>query len=73
MRLVRQVLKGRYGVVWFINCYTNKAGHLSDHIDMWNGYHYMNELLKESAGGTASAAADLFLKSAGGLCFFPMV
>jgi Type VI secretion system (T6SS), amidase effector protein 4 len=73
MRLVRQVLKDRYGVVWFINCYKNEAGNLSDHIDMWNGYHYMNELLKESAGGNASAADDLFSKSAGGVCFFPMV
>ncbi len=29
-----------------------RAGNLSDHIEMWNGYHYyMNELLKRSAGG----------------------
>lgn len=35
-------------------------------------HHYMNELLKKSAGGNASAADDLFSKSAGGICFFPM-
>jgi hypothetical protein len=71
-RLVRQALNGRFGVVWFSQCYRAKKGNLSDHIDMWNGYHYMNELLKKSAGGNASAADDLFARSAGGVCFFQM-
>lgn len=64
-RLARQALKGRFGVVWFSQCYRAEKGNLSDHIDMWNGYHYMNELLKEPA-------RDFFSTSAGGVCFFPM-
>jgi len=31
-----------------------------DHIDLWDGEHYYNQLLRVSAGGTARVGTDLF-------------
>lgn len=71
-RLARRALAGRPGVLWFVRCYETDGGDLSDHIDFWNGWHYMNELLIVGAGGNARAGADLFARSKGGVRFFPL-
>lgn len=52
------------GIVYFNNCFhrsTDPEGESrGDHIDLWNGTNYYNQLLGIAAGGTARAGTDLF-------------
>ncbi len=59
------VLNGRKGVIYFDNCFvrsgsTKKTG---DHIDLWTGETYYNEVIKVSAGGSAQVGTPLFGES----------
>lgn len=60
----RSELAGRKGVVYFNNCFhrsTDPEGESrGDHIDLWTGDNYYNELLRVSAGGSARVGTDLF-------------
>lgn len=56
-------LAGRTGVVYFDNCFkrnrtdTRATG---DHIDLWNGTQYYNQIIHVAAGGSAGVGAGLF-------------
>jgi hypothetical protein len=70
----RNALAGQRGIVFFKNCFRSggrggpKTG---DHIDIFNGKDYFNELLHVSAGGGTSASTDLF-GTAEQVWFFPL-
>ncbi len=58
----RAILAGMTGVVFFKDCFTRKTGEqkIGDHIDLFDGARYFNEVIALSAGGNAGAASDLF-------------
>jgi hypothetical protein len=60
----RSQLIGNRGVIYFNNCFHRSSDpegeSRGDHIDLWDGEHYYNQLLRVSAGGTARVGTDLF-------------
>lgn len=54
---------GRPGIVYFNDCFKRNDGTAGDHIDLWNGWHYMNEALGLSADGGVSRREDLFRRA----------
>ena len=60
----RSQIAGQNGVLYFNNCFhrsTDADGESrGDHIDLWNGTNYYNELLHVSAGGGARPGTNLF-------------
>ena len=60
----RARLAGNRGVIYFNNCFHRSSDpegeSRGDHIDLWDGEHYYNQLLRVSAGGTARVGTDLF-------------
>ncbi|REJ77944.1 MAG: hypothetical protein DWQ47_16430 [Acidobacteria bacterium] len=67
------VFHRRKGVIYFDNCFirkgqTKKTG---DHIDLWTGITYYNEIIKVSAGGSAQVGTPLFGESKE-VWFFPL-
>lgn len=67
------VLKGRKGVIYFDNCFIRKGStkKTGDHIDLWTGETYYNEVIKVSAGGRAKVGTPLFGESRE-VWFFPL-
>lgn len=60
---IKEDIKGRTGIVYFNNCFKKKSTDTSktgDHIDLWNGEQYYNQILGIGAGGNAKASSDLF-------------
>jgi hypothetical protein len=57
------VLNSRWGIIYFNNCFTRTSGGAGDHIDLWNGTQYMNQVFRIGAGGNAGPADDLFSRS----------
>lgn len=55
-------LGGRPGVIYFNNCFRREAAGPStgDHIDLWDGEHYYNQIIRVGAGGDAGVRAPLF-------------
>ena len=49
-------IRGRTGVVYFNNCFTRQGGtaQVGDHIDLFNGQRYYNDINDVRAGGTES-------------------
>lgn len=58
-------VRGRTGIVYFDNCFTRsgQTRRTGDHIDLWNGTQYYNQLIHVGAGGDASARTPLFGRS----------
>jgi hypothetical protein len=54
-------LSGRWGIVYFDRCFRRSNGERGNHIDLWDGASYMNQLLHIS--GDASARRDLFSRA----------
>lgn len=61
-RNLRQQIQGQKGVVYFKDCFTrgSQKQKRGDHIDIWNGGQYGNELLGIDAAGRSGASDDLF-------------
>jgi hypothetical protein len=61
----RAIIGGRWGIIYFNNCFTRLGQRLprGDHIDLWTGTQYMNQVLCIGAGGNAAAQTDLFGRS----------
>ncbi len=61
---IRSQIAGTVGIVYFNNCFhrsTDAEGtNTGDHIDLWDGANYYNQLLGIGAGGNAAAGTDLF-------------
>jgi hypothetical protein len=66
-------LLGRTGVIYFNNCFRRSAGgpQTGDHIDLWTGRQYYNQIIHVGAGGDAGARAPLFDR-ADAVWFFPL-
>lgn len=58
-------IAGRTGIVYFDNCFTRRGSETrsGDHIDLWNGSNYYNQLIHVSAGGEVPSATPLFGRS----------
>jgi hypothetical protein len=69
----RSALAHRTGIVYFDNVFAREPGgaQTGDHIDLWDGHNYYNELLGIGAGGNAGARTDLFAR-AGAVWFFTL-
>lgn len=59
------MIRGRWGILYFNNCFTRRGSSRAsgDHIDLWNGTNYMNQLYGIGAGGDATARDSLFDRS----------
>jgi hypothetical protein len=66
-------LAGRTGIVYFNNCFQREgqAARTGDHIDLWNGRTYYNQIIHVGAGGDAAAGTPLFGRS-DEVWFFPL-
>ena len=70
----RSTLHGVTGIIFFKNCFRRGGHHgpkTGDHIDLFDGKNYFNELIHASAGGSARAGSDLF-REAQEVWFFPL-
>ncbi len=67
-------IAGRNGIVYFDNCFTREGEETAtgDHIDLWNGSTYYNQIIHVGAGGDARAGTPLFGRSQE-VWFFPLV
>lgn len=50
------------GILYFNNCFTRggEAKKVGDHIDLFNGTQYYNQIIHPKAGGNESSIGDLF-------------
>lgn len=55
-------LAGQQGIIYFNNCFRRERGgaKVGDHIDLWTGSQYFNQVIHVGAGGDAGADATLF-------------
>ena len=54
------------GIIYFNDCYKKNekdVGMTGDHIDLWTGTKYYNQVLAIGAGGNAGAKTDLFSRA----------
>lgn len=55
------------GIIYFNNCFHRRTdgegANSGDHIDLWNGANYYNQILGIGAGGNARAGTDLFSRA----------
>ena len=72
--LAVQQLQGQQGIIYFDNCYRRRgsASKQGDHIDLWVGDRYFNQILHVSAGGNSRPDAHLFGQANGGVWFWPL-
>lgn len=70
----QQTLSGQRGVIYFDNCFTRRGQtrKVGDHIDLWTGSQYYNQIIRVGAGGDAGAEARLFRLADGGVWFWPL-
>ena len=63
---MKEKIKGKRGIVYFNNCFRRKKSDTSlkgDHIDLWTGEKYYNQVLAIGAGGDAGTKTDLFSRA----------
>jgi hypothetical protein len=55
-------LQFRRGIIYFNNCFRRGSGGpmVGDHIDLWTGTQYYNQIIHVGAGGDARAGTSLF-------------
>jgi hypothetical protein len=55
-------IRGQTGIVYFNNCFTRAGATVrsGDHIDLFNGTQYYNQILHPAAGGNESTIGNLF-------------
>ena len=55
-------IRGQTGVVYFNNCFTRagSGAQVGDHIDLFNGQQYYNQIIHPQAGGNETTAGNLF-------------
>ena len=69
----RTSLRSHRGIVYFNNCFRRERGGpmVGDHIDLWTGTQYYNQIIRIGAGGDARTGASLFDR-ADAVWFFPL-
>lgn len=76
-------LQGRKGIIYFDNCFVRERNRntmdssgrpikLGDHIDLWNGQQYFNQVLGLGADGRKGSANDRLFNSSEEIRFFPL-
>ena len=55
-------IRGQTGIVYFNNCFTRQGAtaQAGDHIDLFNGQSYYNNINRTEAGGDATTGGNLF-------------
>ncbi len=55
-------IRGQKGILYFNNCFTRAGAAVQsgDHIDLFDGQHYFNEIIHPHAGGDETTGGDLF-------------
>lgn len=55
-------IRGQTGIIYFNNCFTRDGASVQtgDHIDLFNGTQYYNQILRPRAGGNESTIGNLF-------------
>jgi hypothetical protein len=55
-------LRGNNGIVYFNNCFVREGttDQVGDHIDLFNGRQYYNQIIHPSAGGDETTGGSLF-------------
>lgn len=73
LRNAQTRLHCRRGVIYFNNCFRRERGGpmVGDHIDLWTGTQYYNQIIHVGAGGDARAGSPLFDR-ADAVWFFPL-
>lgn len=64
---IKAEIRGQMGIIYFGLCF----GVRGSHIDFWNGSHFMNQVLRFSAGGGLPSSSDLFATARGEIKFSP--
>lgn len=62
---IKEKIKGKPGIVYFDNCFkrADESGRRGDHIDLWTGEKYYNQILYLKAGGDTTPKSDLFARA----------
>ena len=57
-----QELSGRKGIIYFNNCFAREPGgpQVGDHIDLFTGTQYYNQIIHPQAGGDETTGGSLF-------------
>jgi hypothetical protein len=60
-------IQGRTGIVYFNNCFTRggETRKVGDHIDLFNGQQYYNQVIRPQAGGNELSVGSLFAAADG--------
>lgn len=64
--LMKTAIQNKRGIIYFNNCFKREKSDTSfkgDHIDLWTGSEYYNQIFKVGAGGDAKAGTDLFSRA----------
>jgi len=56
-------VSGRTGILYFNDCFKRDDGSAGDHIDLFDGSKYYNQILHPKAGGNESSIGNLFAAS----------
>lgn len=58
-------IRGRTGIIYFNNCFTRAGStmRVGDHIDLFNGRQYYNEIIHPRAGGDETTGGSLFQRT----------
>lgn len=66
-------IRGSTGIVYFDNCFRREGSTVQagDHIDLFDGRRYYNQILHPRAGGDETSGGDLFGRS-GQVWFWPL-
>lgn len=51
LREAKKSLSGQRGIIYFDDCFKRDDGSAGDHIDIWDGRRYFNEVISEDAAG----------------------
>lgn len=58
-------VRGTRGILYFNNCFqrAGQAGRRGDHIDLFNGEEYYNQIIHPNAGGDETTGGNLFRRA----------
>ena len=64
---VYALIQGQTGILYFNNCFTREGSTVrqGDHIDLFNGRQYFNEIIHPRAGGDETTGGSLFGRADG--------
>jgi hypothetical protein len=69
---IKNAVRDRMGIIYFQHCFQSPdSDRRGSHIDFWNGRQFMNQVLRESAGGGLPHSSDLFETAEGVIKFSP--